>query len=188
MTGHPPQTFMREMPTNSAAASSSNRPHQPDTSVEFPFLQYRADRPSRPFGAVTTTLWLRIASVISLSLHRRPHDGRPAEVVAHGRQPRAESDDRRAFRRPWARTGRISTSSWDSDGRISVLMLMQTILLWQLASLARTDPTRLRPMIAVIALATVASGVIAWRFIFPVPAVFSGVLAIALGVAYVTAR
>src|SRR5262245_7881728 len=53
---------------------------------------------------------------------------------------------------------------------ISVFMLMQTILLWQLASLGQTDPAHLRPVIAVIALATVASGVIAWRFIFPVPA------------------
>lgn len=71
---------------------------------------------------------------------------------------------------------------------LSVVMLMQTILLWQLASLARTDPARLRPMIAVIALATIASGVIAWRFIFPVPALFSAVLALALGLAYVAAR
>src|SRR5262249_23356283 len=71
---------------------------------------------------------------------------------------------------------------------ISVFMLMQTILLWQLASLAKTEPARLRPMIAVIALATVASGVIAWRLIFPVPALFSGVLVFALGLAYLTAR
>jgi len=71
---------------------------------------------------------------------------------------------------------------------ISVLMLMQTILVWQLASLAQTDPTRLRPMIAVIALATIACGIIAWRFIFPVPALFSGALAIALAAAYWTAR
>jgi hypothetical protein len=71
---------------------------------------------------------------------------------------------------------------------LSVFMLMQTVLLWQLAAMARTDPARIRPMIAVIALATVASGVIAWRFIFPVPAVFSGVLALALTLAYVAAR
>jgi hypothetical protein len=71
---------------------------------------------------------------------------------------------------------------------ISVFMLMQTILLWQLASLARTDPARLRPMIAVIALATIASGVIAWRFIFPVPAIFSGLLALALVLSYIAAR
>ena len=71
---------------------------------------------------------------------------------------------------------------------ISVLMMMETILLWQLASLAKTEPARLRPLIAVIGLATVGSGIIAWRFIFPVPALFSAVLAIALGLAFVTAR
>ena len=71
---------------------------------------------------------------------------------------------------------------------ISVSMLLQTALLWQLASLARTDPARVRPMIAVFALATVASGLIAWRFIFPVPALFSSALVIVLAAAYVVAR
>jgi hypothetical protein len=71
---------------------------------------------------------------------------------------------------------------------ISVFMLMQTILLWQLASLATTEASRLRPIIAVMALATLASGVIAWRFIFPVPALFSLVLALVLGLAYISAR
>jgi len=71
---------------------------------------------------------------------------------------------------------------------ISVLMLMQTILLWQLASLARTEPARLRPLIAVIALATAGGGLIAWRFILPIPALFSLVLAIVLGLAFMTTR
>lgn len=53
---------------------------------------------------------------------------------------------------------------------------------------APTDPARLRPILAVIAIATVASGVIAWRFIFPVPAEFSGFMAIALALACVAAR
>ena len=65
---------------------------------------------------------------------------------------------------------------------------METILLWQLASLAQTEARRLRPIIAVVALATVGTGVIAWRFIFPVPALFSAALVITLGLAYVTAR
>ena len=71
---------------------------------------------------------------------------------------------------------------------ISVAMLLQTILLWQMAGLARSDPARIRPMIAVFALATLASGVIAWRFIFPVPALFSGALVIVLAAAYIEAR
>ena len=66
-------------------------------------------------------------------------------------------------------------------------MLMQTVLLWQMASLAHTDVAQVRPMIAVVALATLATGVIAWRFIFPVPALFSGVLLIALVAAYAVA-
>jgi hypothetical protein len=45
-----------------------------------------------------------------------------------------------------------------------------------MASMARTDAVQVRPMIAVFALANLASGMIAWRLIFPMPAVFSGVL------------
>jgi hypothetical protein len=71
---------------------------------------------------------------------------------------------------------------------ISVAMLLQSALLWQMASLARTDATQVRPMIAMFALAALASGIIAWRFIFPVPALFSGVLLIVLAAAFVMAR
>ena len=66
-------------------------------------------------------------------------------------------------------------------------MLMETIVLWQLASLARTEAARVRPIIAVIALASAGSGIIAWRFILPVPALFSLVLTIVLALAYVAA-
>ena len=71
---------------------------------------------------------------------------------------------------------------------ISVAMLMQAVLLWQMASLSRTNPASVRPMIAVIALATLASGIIAWRFIIPIPALFSIALLIPLTAAYVVAR
>jgi hypothetical protein len=70
---------------------------------------------------------------------------------------------------------------------LTVAMLLQSVLLWQLASLARTDAAQVRPMIAAFALAALASGVIAWRFIFPVPALFSAVLLIVLVAAYLRA-
>jgi len=136
---------------------------------------------------VTTTLLLRIASVISLLFTVGHTMGglRKWSPMGDNAVLKAMTDVR--FDTMGANRSYLDFFmgfGWS----ISVLMLMQTILLWQLASLARTDPARLRPMIAVIALATVASGVIAWRFIFPVPAVFSGVLAIALALAYVAAR
>ena len=71
---------------------------------------------------------------------------------------------------------------------ISVAILLQTVLLWQLASFARTDAVRVRTLIMSFAIATLASGAIAWQFIFPVPALFSGVLAIVLSAAYFLAR
>jgi hypothetical protein len=70
---------------------------------------------------------------------------------------------------------------------LSVAMLLQTVLLWQMASLARTNASQVRPMIAVFALATLASGIIAWRFIFLVPAIFSAVLFFVLLAAYLVA-
>jgi len=136
---------------------------------------------------VTTTLLLRIASVISLIFTAGHTMGglRKWSPMGDNAVLKAMTDVR--FDTMGANRSYLDFFmgfGWS----ISVFMLMQTILLWQLASLARTDPARLRPMIAVIALATVASGVIAWRFIFPVPAVFSGVLALALALAYVAAR
>ncbi len=70
---------------------------------------------------------------------------------------------------------------------LTVAMLLQSVLLWQLASLARTDAAQVRPMIAAFALATLASGAVAWRFIFPVPALFSAALLIVLVAAYTRA-
>ncbi len=71
---------------------------------------------------------------------------------------------------------------------ISVAMVLQTVVLWQMGSMAQMNAAQLRPMIAVFALATLASGVIAWRFIFPMPALFSAVLFLTLAAAYVAAR
>ena len=71
---------------------------------------------------------------------------------------------------------------------ISVAMLLQTALLWQMASLARSDASKIRPMIAMFALATLASGLIAWRYIFLVPTIFSFALLISLVAAYTAAR
>ena len=136
---------------------------------------------------MTTTLLLRIASVISLIFTAGHTIGglRKWSPMGDNAVLKAMTDVR--FNTMGANRSYLDFFmgfGWS----LSVFMLMQTILLWQLALLARTDPARLRPIIAVIALATVASGVIAWRFIFPVPAVFSGVLALALALAYVAAR
>lgn len=71
---------------------------------------------------------------------------------------------------------------------IGVELLLQAALLWQMASIAGEDVRKVRPMIVAFAIATLVSGVIAWRFLFPVPAVFSGALLVILVAAYLASR
>jgi hypothetical protein len=136
---------------------------------------------------MTTSLLLRIASVISLVF--------TAGHTLGGVQkwsPMGENEVLKAMSIVRFDTMGANRSYLDFfmgfGWSISVLMLLETVLLWQLASLARSDPAQVRPMIAAFALATLATGAIAWRFIFPIPALFSGALVIVLAAAYVVAH
>ena len=67
---------------------------------------------------------------------------------------------------------------------ITVYFLAQAVLLWQLATLARTNPPAIRPLVATLALANAASAVVSWRFVFAVPVVFSALIAALLASAF----
>jgi hypothetical protein len=135
---------------------------------------------------MTSTLWLRIAAVVQL-LFTLGH-------TLGGRKRWSPMGDNEVLRQ-------MTSVRFDAMGAnrsyldffmgfgwsLSVVMLLQAVLLWQLASLARTNPASVRPMIGVFMLATLGTGLIAWRFIFPVPALFSTVVLIALAIAYVAA-
>ena len=136
---------------------------------------------------MTTTTLLRIASVISLVFTAGHSLGGLRKW-----SPMGENDVLKTMTAVRFDTMGANRSYLDFflgfGWSLSVAMLLQTILLWQLGALAHPDPTRVRPMIAVFALATLMSGVIAWRFIFPVPALFSLALVIVLGAAYIAPR
>ena len=67
---------------------------------------------------------------------------------------------------------------------LGITMLMQAVLLWQLAALSRTNPRQVRAMIAVIAVADLVTSFLAFKFLFLVPALFSLVLIIVLAAAW----
>jgi hypothetical protein len=67
---------------------------------------------------------------------------------------------------------------------ISIFLLLQSALLWELSNLARSDAIQVRPMIAMFAVASLASTVIAWRLILPLPALFSAFLLVVLVVVF----
>jgi hypothetical protein len=134
-----------------------------------------------------TTLWLRISAIIALLF-----------AVGHTLgglkywSPMGDNPVLQAMKATRFNTMGANRSYFDFymgfGHSLSVAQVMLAILLWQLGSLARTNALGVRPLIAVIALATVVGGVIAWRFIFPVPALFSLALVASLAVAYGAAR
>ena len=65
-----------------------------------------------------------------------------------------------------------------------IYLLLQAVVFWQLASIAKTDAFRVRPLIASFLLANVVSAFLAWRFIFWVPLVSFTVIAVCLGLAF----
>ena len=67
---------------------------------------------------------------------------------------------------------------------LSVYMVLEAVLLWLLAGVAKTRPDLVRPFLAALFVASVAGAVITWRFIFPIPAAISLVVTALLGIAY----
>ena len=136
---------------------------------------------------MNTTIWLRVSAIISLLFS-----------VGHfmgGLQNWSPMEDNPVFRS--MRTVRfdvmgVSRSYLDLylgfGHSITVSLLLQSALLWTLGNAARTHASLVRPMIAMFAVAVALTGVIAWRYIFPVPAFFSLALCATLVMAFVAAR
>jgi hypothetical protein len=70
---------------------------------------------------------------------------------------------------------------------ISVYLLLQAVVLWQVASLAKTDSIRVRPIVVSFLIAFVLNAALSWKYFFVVPVVLAGVTAICLALALVLA-
>lgn len=135
---------------------------------------------------MTTTVWLRVSSVIALLFAAGHTLGGLSDW-----SPAPDNPVIQAMRTVHFEVMGVNRSYLDFyrgfGYLLTVAMLMQAALLWQFAALARTNVAAVRPMIAVMAAAAVVSCVLTWQFIMPVPALFSAALlaclAVALGVA-----
>lgn len=63
---------------------------------------------------------------------------------------------------------------------ISACLFAMALLLWQLATLAKQDARRLRPLLLTLAAGYLAVGILGWRYIFALPLVFSGAVALCI--------
>ena len=133
-----------------------------------------------------TTLVLRIAAVI-MFLFAAGHSlgGRGSW------SPAGETDVLRAMRSVSFQIGGVSRTYLDFykgfGWSLSVFMLMQAVLLWQIATMAKTDPLRVRPLIATFFVAALATAAVSWMLIFPMPVIFYAIIAACLAVAYMMA-
>ena len=136
---------------------------------------------------MTATIWLRISSMIAL-LFAAGHTLGGLKFWS----PMGENPVLQAMRQTRFDTMGVNRSYLDFylgfGHALSIMQLLQAVVLWQLATLARTHAPSVRPIIAVFAVAVLAIGVISWHFLFPLPSLFSLALLATLAMAYVSAR
>ena len=70
---------------------------------------------------------------------------------------------------------------------ISYMLLLQAVVLWQLATLAKTNAARLLPIIAVFFIGFVVNIFFAAKYFFVIPIVNSALIAIILALAFIAA-
>jgi hypothetical protein len=66
---------------------------------------------------------------------------------------------------------------------LGVYLLAQAVLLWMLAGLASSEPVRARRMAAVFFITNVGQTILAGAYLFTLPLVLSGIVALCLGAA-----
>lgn len=60
---------------------------------------------------------------------------------------------------------------------VTVSFLVQTVVFWQLATLAKTEARRIRPIVMAFGVGYLAWAAVAWRYFFMAPAVFEILIA-----------
>jgi hypothetical protein len=113
-------------------------------------------------------------------------------VSAHPRHGPEEVAVVEAMKAHYFTFGDFARSYWDfyfGSGLLAALnVFVEAALLWQLAVLARADAHRLRPIVALLALANVAHAALCLRYFFLTPVVADLVIALCLAWSYVVAR
>ena len=71
---------------------------------------------------------------------------------------------------------------------LSIMLLVEAVVFWQLGSLARTDASRLRPMLATFLVGYLGLAVNSYKYIFAPPMINELVIVVFLGLAILTSR
>lgn len=135
---------------------------------------------------MTPTLFLRIASVLSL-IHCVLHTvGGVFGSPKHGAEEIAVIETMKSHHFEIAGSMR---SYWDFffgyGLLVTIVLFFLSVFFWQLASLARTNPAWMRPILIVFCLNFLAMSLVAWKYFFIAPAVVEILIAVSLALAFV---
>lgn len=133
------------------------------------------------------TLFLRIASILTLIFCA----GHTVGGVLSPPAPGVQTDVVQVMKSGSFNAMGYTRTFWDFHVGYGILLtvtlLVQSILFWQLSILARTDAPRLRPILALFALQSLALAPIAVRYFFLGPGLISMAIAVCLAAAFYTA-
>jgi len=134
------------------------------------------------------TILLRIASILSLLFCAGHSSGMPW-FPAETAEATALVEKIRTYR--FEIMG-VNRSFWDFHVGfgliISIDLLVQAVVLWILATMAKNEAARIRPLIAPFALAAAAHTILDLRYFFAIPAISATLIAVCLGLAFALAR
>jgi len=134
-------------------------------------------------------LLLRIAAVLTL-IHAVLHTvGGLLGEPSHGPEERAVIATMKASAFDFMGSSRTYWDFYFGFGLfLSVGLVLQAVLLWQLAALAKSDPAKARPFMISLFLAFVAAIVLSWQFFFIAPLVTEAIIAAFIALAYMASR
>lgn len=132
-------------------------------------------------------IFLRIASIITLLYFAGHTSGIPwTPDVGPGAVPVLEAMKSHSFEVIGS-----TRTYWDFyfgfGVIISLYVLLQAVVLWQLGSWAKTDALRVRPIVASFFVAFIVNTVLAWKYFFALPVIMSVAISVCLALAFVTA-
>lgn len=136
---------------------------------------------------MNASVLLRIASIVSL-LYAAGHTLGGLQSWS----PPGDTEVLQAMRSFRFDAEGVSRTYWDfyvGFGLIiSVFLLAQAVVLWQLATVSKNTPIHVRSIVAVLFVSVVANAVLAWKFFFAVPLVLAVAIALSLGLALTVVR
>jgi hypothetical protein len=71
---------------------------------------------------------------------------------------------------------------------VSVFLTVETVVFWQLSTLAKSDALRLRPVLATFLVGYLGVAVVSYRYFFAGPVIAEILIALCLGVAIASAK